>query len=142
MIGVMVISHGGMAKGAIETCDMVLGNHKCCEYLCLRDGVEHFRSELIAALDRMMEEYSQIIVVTDLHGGTPYNQALDYKLRKGMDKMQLICGFNFPMLVELMTSLAYAEDAKTLAEHIVQTAKESIELYEEREIENDDDMFS
>lgn len=141
MIGVMVVSHSDMAKGTLNTCDMVLGNHDNCKCVCLLDGVESFTSQLYAELDEMLEMYDEVIVISDLKGGTPYNQSLKYKFEKGKDRMEILCGFNLPMFAELFTSLPYALDAKSISEQIVNVAKESIERYQDVELNNDDTMF-
>lgn len=141
MIGVLVVSHGEMAKGTMNTCDMVLGNHNNCDFVSLTEGVESFANNLYSKLNEMMEKYEEIIIISDLKGGTPYNQSLKYKLEIGKDKVQLLCGFNLPMFAELLTMLPYADSAVTLAKQIVNTAKDSIEIYEEVELSSDDDMF-
>lgn len=141
MIGVMVVSHSDMAKGTLNTCDMVLGNHDNCRCICLHDGLESFAKQLYKELDEMMEMYDEVIVISDLKGGTPYNQSLKYKFEKGKERIELLCGFNLPMFAELLTSLPYAQNAQMISEQIVNVAKESIERYQDMEVNNDDDMM-
>ena len=141
MIGVILTSHSEMALGATKSCDMVIGNHDKCEYVCLCDGVDSFAKELHAKADEMLAKYDEVIFICDLKGGTPYNQSLNYKLTKGKDKVQIVCGFNLPMLAELFISLPFAESAQDLAETIANTGKSSIEVYKDEAIEDDDDMF-
>lgn len=141
MIGVVVVSHSVLAQGILETCDMVLGNHKNCVAVCLKEGVEAFAKQLYDTLNAMYETYEEVLVIADLKGGTPYNQSLQYKLEKGKTTMEIVCGFSLPMMAQLLVTLPYANDVRTLSEQLVEIAKNSIERYVDMEMTQEDDMF-
>lgn len=138
MIGVLVTSHHTLAESILGTCDMVIGNHNDCYSVCLDSDILSFKEKMSEVLGIMQEKYEEIIILSDLKGGTPYNQSLNYKLGSGEKKVHLISGFNFPMLVELVVTLPQANDATELLEKIKETGVQGIEIYQDDEVEEMD----
>lgn len=102
MKGILAISHGTMAEGLLDTARFVLGDGiEQVGSCCLEEGEspDHFGQRLSEKL-RALDTGDGVIVVADLFGGTPCNQAI-MQLREGVD---LIAGINFPTLMELLMS--------------------------------------
>ena len=102
MKGIVLISHGEMAKGIADTCRFIMGNSLAqLDYCCLQMGESpesygHRLREIIAHTDTGDGVY----VFADLYGGTPCNQAI-MQLNESID---LIAGVNLPLLMEVMTA--------------------------------------
>lgn len=102
MKGIVLISHGAMARGMAESATFFLGDNipqlACC---CLRqdESPEDFKEEIQKAMTQV-DTGEGVILLADLFGGTPCNQAM------GLlgDQVELIAGVNFPMLLELLTT--------------------------------------
>ena len=138
MVGVVVTGHNLIADGLVSACDMIIGHHNHCKTVCLTDGVDSFSKKLYETLDEMFNEYEAVIVVSDVKGGTPFNQSLRYKLEKAKSNMQIISGMNLPLFMELVMQLEFADDAEQLAKSVVETGAQSVAL-EELDEEADDD---
>lgn len=112
MIGIVVISHGGMADGMMTSAPMLWSNCEQMTSLTLwpSDNAETFGEKLTAKIAEV-DSGEGVFVLTDLAGGTPCNQAL-YKLIAG-EHIQLLTGVNLPML---LTLLAEREDCTELSE--------------------------
>ena len=142
MIGVLIVSHGMFAESLLSSGDVILGNHNNCFSVCLTDeGIFSFSKAVESKLDFMFQNYDQVLVLSDLKGGTPYNQALKYKLEKNKEKMVIATGFNMPMFAELVVLLPDATNIFDLANKVIEVAKESIEI-DNLENEVDDDIFN
>lgn len=101
MKGIVLISHGDMAKGMAQSATLFLGDSiPQLTYCCLQqeDAPEAFAERLESAV-RQVDSGEGVVLLADLFGGTPCNQAI-VRLK---ENTELIAGMNFPMLLELLT---------------------------------------
>lgn len=120
MVGFLLVSHGGMAKGMLEAIAMITGVEDQIAGLGLypEDSPETLVDsirEQIAKLDTG----DGVIMFVDLLGATPFNSCVRLLLEKP-DQYALICGMNLPMLLEL----SMLREGKTVAE-LAETAVEN-----------------
>ena len=117
MIGIVVVSHGKLARELVRATEHVVGEQ------------EYFRSISIEAEDDIDARREQIretvaacntgkgvIIVTDMFGGTPSNLAMSI-MNSG--NIEVISGVNLPMLIklaEVRDDLPLAEAAQTAAD--------------------------
>lgn len=135
MVGIILISHGPMAKGMYESSKMFLGDSiEQFEYVCLNpsESPDDFSKALNEAIQKC-DDGEGVIMLGDLFGGTPCNQA-SYLLN---DHIELISGVNLPMLLEILTVRL---QGKIDIKHIINVAHDSIINIKEK-LENLDDEF-
>lgn len=108
MKGILLVSHGDMAKGMHHSAGLFMGeNIEVFDYLSLQaeDSPETFKTmldEKVQALD----EGQGVLIFADLLGGTPCNQAL-----KSMnEKVDLIAGVNFTVLLEVLSKRQFTDE--------------------------------
>lgn len=115
MKGIVLVSHGDMAKGMAHSATFFMGDAiEQLEYCGLRQdqSPEDFAQELAAAVAKA-DSGDGVFILADLFGGTPCNQAV----QQLGDKVELIAGMNFPMLLELLSERVSDDvDAVQLAE--------------------------
>lgn len=102
LVGVLLISHGKLAKGVYETTAMIVGDLENVSYCCLEssDDLDKFQKKL----GEIVESYpAGCIVLADLKGGTPYNRYLMNAMEKNK-QIHLLTGMNLPMTIETVTS--------------------------------------
>lgn len=99
MIGILLMSHGKMAEGMLNSSKLFFGEVEKVKALCLEagDNPEEF-DEKIKAAAQELDDGSGVIAFCDLLGGTPSNRSM-YCLN---DRLQVITGMNFPMFLELL----------------------------------------
>ena len=99
MLGIVVISHGDMAKGMLNSASMFFGELEqvvsCGLYPA--DSPEDFDVKLTEAI-ASVDTGDGVYVLCDLVGGTPCNRAA-YKCSS---TVQVIGGMNLSMLMELL----------------------------------------
>lgn len=137
MIGVAVVGHNQIADGLLFACDFIIGHHRHCRSVCLTEGVSAFKEQLYETLDAMSQEYDELIVLTDIKGGTPFNLAFQYKLEKANDAMVLVTGVNLPIVMELVMGLESGRPAKDLTKEAVENGQPCIFNEETEEAEDD-----
>ena len=115
MKGIVLISHGELAKGMAHSATFFMGDSiQQLEYCCLEQDTspDKYAEELAGAIERV-DSGEGVVILADLFGGTPCNRAA-----MGLnDRTELIAGMNFPLLLELLTArMGAAVDTAALAE--------------------------
>jgi mannose PTS system EIIA component len=102
MIGVVIVTHGGLAHEFRAALEHVVGRQDRLETLSIgpEDDMEARRAELVAAIGRVKSDQG-VIVMTDMFGGTPSNLAINVMDETGAE---VIAGINLPMLIKLATA--------------------------------------
>ncbi len=101
MIGVVIVTHGGLAQEFRAALEHVVGRQSMLETVSIgpEDDMEQRRIELIAAVQRVKGDKG-VVVLTDMFGGTPSNLAISIMEETGAE---VIAGINLPMLIKLAT---------------------------------------
>jgi len=101
MIGVLIVTHGGLAREFRSALEHVVGPQEQIETISIGpdDDLEMRRSDMLSALARV-DSGKGVVVLTDMFGGTPSNLAIS-----AMDQsnVEVIAGVNLPMLVKLVS---------------------------------------
>lgn len=100
MINILLLSHGKLAEEFLNTIKLIMGELQGVHAIGLgaSEGIEDF-------MNRIVNEYSkinnsdEILVLTDLYGGTPTNAAI-YGLLKRYENLEILTGINLPLLLE------------------------------------------
>lgn len=99
MIGLVIVTHGGLAAEFRSALEHVVGRQTQLETICIgpEDDMAQRRLEILDAI-RHVETGQGVIVLTDMFGGTPSNLAIS-----AMDEanVEVIAGINLPILVKL-----------------------------------------
>lgn len=125
MIGVLIVTHGGLAKSFIETAQLLVGNQEKLMGIGLFEGdsPDMLQDEIIKDI-KYLDDGDGVIIFVDIYGGTPSNRAALSSVK--MDsKVECITGVNLPMLVDcLLTRTSFT--LEQLKSHCVETGHSSI----------------
>lgn len=122
MKGIILTSHGNYASGLYSTVKMIAGefpNIRIVEFH-EADNLENFDKRLIDAYKDLT--YKDIVVITDLAGGTPFNRSVMSLSDKG--NVEFLSGANFAMVYQALSS--DIEDLSEFVDDVLETAKSSI----------------
>tara|TARA_B100001027_G_C15976247_1_gene202064 strand:+ start:72 stop:482 length:411 start_codon:yes stop_codon:yes gene_type:complete len=102
MIGIVIVTHGNLAKEFIVALEHVVGKQKNIIDICIfpEDDMEKRRLEILKAIDKV-DCGKGVIVTTDMFGGTPSNLAISTIVD---GKTEVIAGVNLPMLIKMVSS--------------------------------------
>jgi mannose PTS system EIIA component len=99
MIGVVIVTHGNLAKEFRAALEHVVGKQEQIETICIQpdDDMEERRRSILQAIANV-DRGDGCVLLTDMFGGTPSNLAISV-----MDDahVEVIAGINLPMLVKL-----------------------------------------
>src|SRR3954469_11979951 len=96
MIGLVLVTHGGLAAEFVTAMEHVVGPQERIEAICIGpdDDMEERRRDIAEAIAKVGEG-DGVIILTDLFGGTPSNLAIS--LMKS-EKIEVIAGVNLPQI--------------------------------------------
>lgn len=99
MTGLVVAAHAGLAEELIKAAEMIVGPMEgvAAVGICPQDSVEEIRTALASAMAKVSAE--NIIIMTDMFGGTPSNMSLSF-LKEG--SIEVLTGVNLPMLIKFV----------------------------------------
>jgi mannose PTS system EIIA component len=102
MIGILIISHGGLGESLIHCASHVL-NKQPPQLMQLGVGAKDDPLLVLPRALNMVKELddgSGVLVLTDMYGGSPSNIASKVVVP---GKVEAICGVNLPMLIRVLT---------------------------------------
>jgi Phosphotransferase system, mannose/fructose-specific component IIA len=135
MKGVLLISHGEMAKGMYQTSQLFLQNEPQYDYLALQaaDSPDEFEEKLINKV-YTLDTGDGVIIMADLLAGTPANRAL----KLAGEKITLIVGMNLPVLLSVLSN----RDGNMDMEEEAQAGRDGLKIWKkEKDNHTSDDNF-
>jgi len=123
MIGILLITHGGLGQALLDTAQMIVGQQENVRAVGLDpdSNLEQLRDRLDEAAARL-DAGQGVLALVDLFGGTPAN-AMAALLRA--HHYVCLCGVNLPMLLEALLQ----RDEMSLSElaaHVEKVAHQSV----------------
>jgi mannose PTS system EIIA component len=129
-LGVVVVTHGQLAAELVNSAEMIVGDlpHFAAVSIGWHDDVEHAKEEIGRAIARVQSsagttdnEPADVLVLTDLFGGTPANLAVTFV----NPHVEVITGVNLPMLIKLARTQKES-DLLTLAREMREDGRNAI----------------
>nr|WP_295922413.1 hypothetical protein [uncultured Dyadobacter sp.] len=118
----LIATHGTFAGGIRSSLEMIIGQQEHVYLIqAYAEGNKGLDEELAALLAGLSDE-DELVVFTDLLGGSVTNQVLRHALR---ENVHIVSGINLPLLVDVM--LADPEEPVTgVIAHAIQAAKDQM----------------
>jgi PTS system mannose-specific IIA component len=114
MIGMVLVTHGDLAREFVAALEHVVGAQDNIAAVCIGpdDDMEQRRADILAAVERV-DSGRGVVLLTDMFGGTPSNLAISIMEQANVE---VIAGVNLPLLIKLASvridgSLAEAVNA-------------------------------
>ena len=100
MIGIIIVTHHSLARHLKETAEQIIGPLPGIESFSIsqQDDVEEVKKNLATAINRMKKNGLDVMILTDMFGGTPSNISLSFF---EPEKVEIISGVNLPMVLKL-----------------------------------------
>ena len=119
MFGIIVGTHGQFAPGILQSCAMIYGERDFIKFVTLvpGEGTEDVFAKYEAAIKEMGNP-DRVLILNDLLGGTPYNQAA--RLVAQNENYGIVTGVNLPMLIAMAAAADSDDGSATIAELMAQ----------------------
>lgn len=119
-VGLLLVSHGNLAAEFLDAAGRILGDQESQAVpVCVDWATESAaaKEQIRKALRKLQEDNAQILILTDLFGGTPTNLSMTF-YQAGT--VEILTGANLPMVIKALMSL---EEGPSLAD-LLATLKE------------------
>ena len=99
MVGVLIVSHGGLAEALISEVQFLNGNLQRVKGVSVwpKESEEETKDRIRNKMAEV-DEGDGILILTDILGGTPTNLSLSFLKEK---RVEVVTGVNVPMLLTL-----------------------------------------
>ena len=99
MIGIVVVTHAGLADELLHATELILGPLKAVKSVSIgrEMSVDVAKEELLKAVSLVGKDGDGTLILTDLFGGTPTNISAEL-LQGGL--VDILTGVNLPMLIK------------------------------------------
>ncbi|MDR1388745.1 MAG: PTS sugar transporter subunit IIA [Treponema sp.] len=123
MVGVVLISHGDLAKGIVSSASMLVPKIEQLASVTLwpDDNPDEFQQKLEAAV-KEMDTGDGVFILADMLGGTPANRAM-YSLG---DRVRVLTGLSLPMLYSFLNVREETNDIASIAKDVMDEAREAL----------------
>lgn len=125
MIGVVVVTHGQLARELLNAAEAIVGDLPQCSAVSIgwHDDVEDAREEIRRAI-QVLQDGSGVLLLTDMFGGTPANLGMTF-LEPAL--VEVVTGVNLPMLIK-MSGLQRSADVTAVARELRDTGRKAIHV--------------
>jgi mannose PTS system EIIA component len=125
MIGIVVVTHGQLARELVAAAEMIIGEIPNVTAVSIgwHESPDDAEREIEAAIGRV-ESGKGTVVLTDMFGGTPSNLSYSF-LEDG--RVEVISGVNLPMVIKAV-NMRQEKPLAELVEHLESFGKKSISL--------------
>lgn len=122
MIGLVLVTHAGLANALRMSAEMIVGpiEHCVAVEVAPDERADEIMARVVAAVEIAQKDGA--IIMTDLFGGTPSNMAMSF-LKEGF--IEVVTGANLPMLIEFCSRRAQMSVAE-LAAGLQRTGRDGI----------------
>ena len=124
MVGFVVVGHGSFAEALIATAQGIVGplERVAAVNLLPHEGLDLGRAKIVDAV-HAVNDGDGVVLLADMFGGTPANCCLTI-LEEG--KLEVVTGFNLPMLLKIPTARAQHLPVRETAQTLVQNGQKNI----------------
>ncbi|MEG0164969.1 PTS sugar transporter subunit IIA [Anaerorhabdus sp.] len=141
MVQVILLSHGPLASAMLDSCAMLFGRKENFSAVCLHedDTADTFKEKIILEIEKSIDK-KEVILITDIPGGTPSNMSL--LVQKSYPEIHILAGMNLPLVLECMIKSDF-ENATSIVNAILETGKEAIQelIFKDEESNDLDDLM-
>ena len=102
MIGLLVVTHGGLAEEFLSSAPKIFEeNAPYAIPLCIEWNIDtgKAKEQIRKALKKLQETTPNVLILTDLFGGTPTNLSMTF-YKPGT--VEILTGVNLPMLIKAL----------------------------------------
>lgn len=130
MISCIVTGHGEFSNGLTHALEMIAGPQENVIALPFREEepLETYQKNLEQLSKEMLNKSDELVIFTDLMGGTPFNQSMLVKLTN--NNVHVLAGTNLPILLEFMAQTMMGTEIEDLLIKVIESAKQGIVIGE------------
>lgn len=129
MVGILVITHGDLARGFQDSVELIAGEYEnfVTRGLYSGDNIDEFSEKVLEDIINL-DKGKGVLVFSDLFCASPYNAAALNSKKLTEHKYRLVSGVSLPMLLEAITKREDM-DLDELTRHAMDCGKQGIKEF-------------
>lgn len=126
MIGVVIVTHGGLAGALLNAAELIMGKQEQIAVVEfeLGDAIADLQVRTAQAVQKV-DTNQGVLLLVDLVGGSPYNVTAMLAMQKC--GIEVVTGINLPMLLEVLP--ARNLELETLADLALESGSKGINKF-------------
>lgn len=131
MVGLLITGHGHFATGLGSSLRLITGNTENIVYVDFE--ADHSTDTLTENINKGLDELKDcdgVLVLSDLAGGSPFKSAVECKVARPDQAIEVLAGSNLPMLIEGSMAMAAFDSPLDMAQSLIETGKDYIVRFE------------
>ena len=124
--GIVITGHGDFPLGFKSSLEMLIGDVSDLHFISFTSDFEEYKANLTDLLLNLSHEYTQVIVFTDIAGGSPFN--VSSLVCQKVSNLTVISGSNLPMIIDTITNVKY-DICTVTGDSIVSTGTSAITAF-------------
>lgn len=126
MLRCILTGHGEFAVGLQNALEMIAGPQENLSIIPFHEAesLEVFQGRIESAIQEITNEKANLIILTDLMGGTPFNTAMLYS--NGLNNVRVLAGTNLPMLLESVGEMLADNSLQDGADALINAGKSGV----------------
>ena len=127
----MITGPGHFATGLGSSLKLITGNTENIVYVDFE--ADHSTDTLTENINKGLDELKDcdgVLVLSDLAGGSPFKSAVECKVARPDQAIEVLAGSNLPMLIEGSMAMAAFDSPLDMAQSLIETGKEYIVRFE------------
>lgn len=94
---ILITTHGEFGPGLKSSVDMIMQSESDIDIISLtEEGIEQYKEKL----NEYLNAIDDVLILTDLFGGTPFNSSYEYKCLNKEKQISIISGVNLPIIIQ------------------------------------------
>lgn len=128
MVGIVIVTHGNLAKELLSTAEMIIGPLKQVDAVAIyaKEGMNDLEKKLKQTIEKTNSPEGVLILI-DMFGGSPATASLSFIDKY---KIKVISGVNLPIVLEVATHRESC-DLEKLADLALAAGEKSILVADE-----------
>ncbi|WP_440897784.1 PTS sugar transporter subunit IIA [Amphibacillus sp. Q70] len=129
MVEVLIVTHGSLADGLIDTAKLIVGDISKVSGIGFKQGddPEQLIKLIKEKINDTLKKNNQLLIFADLLGGSPSNKiAMCLNNMNEIDKVEAVVGVNLPMLLDTLMLCNVEHDVQKVKESCLKNGVEGI----------------
>lgn len=140
MVGLLVTGHGHFATGLGSALQLIAGNAENIIFVDFE--AEHSTEILTDNLNNALNQLKNcdgVLILADLAGGSPFKAAVECKIAKQEQAIEVVAGTNLSMLIEGFVIMESYKNPLEMANALITVGKEGVVLFEQKDHEDNEE---
>lgn len=128
MIGILLLTHGALAEGILNSAEMIAGKNEKIGFVSLQPGMttEHYKSLIIDQIDKL-DNGNGVLALVDILGGTPFNVVCSLMRSKNIS---VLTGLNLGMVLTAALENGKDVELSEMTRTVSEAGLDSIKIIE------------